>query len=836
MWSPRIKSDAPGTPTYRVHTWTAVCLLLGYTLYVYKEYQDLHRLNQHELALAAREIGFIIRNSIDTVNKAGDLCGFDQDQPYLQIAPPGNCLDFAGGEVDKKAQVEVNGGLAVTTKVTFRNKPPLNAKFTVLLDVIVAELAPPDLFRLVFVAQKEGEIIHQEAPRSRLWRSRLSWHEQTFRERTPGEGEGVTITNLGSLFDDSEKPSFEQITSGGSRFGISLGGQWEEVYMQPILIGETKLLIGGLVPKWELLQRALHVETYAVTALVFVFFAVLFGFPFLKLYFLDRRERFRLLDAFLLYLGSGALLVLFIFAVLALDGYLRFGEMADRGLEQMSRELSQRLAAEAGQSVKFLTDSNKAASTVLPACHEKKPPFLNWLTAKEPPLRPPFAEQKVWVDLIAWANADGQQIFKLSADQAGKNQLVRPRVYFQAIYHKSLFQAEDGTPFFFGPQRSTTDGKFYTFVAVEGKCRARTGPDGRTVVVLGVHSLSLGRQALPAGYGFALINREGAVLYHSDPRLSLRENLYAELGSSGAIKSLVMAGERDFMSESYRERPQRFYVAPFNGFKPAERSRASHLFLVTFRDASAEMTTVAFVFLSSLMLLPGLLLVWIAAAMVIDLNSRLRSESRRGGTWIWPRRSMDRLYRWQTFAQSGWLVIAIAGWIKGYGTTVFLIGPLIVALIGIVNFQITQSSGPRARSEAPWCRRTAWALSILLVVIAPAIAIFRLMLSHEFGKLVETERVWMEQQSSDAGNAILKETRDENRPEWEGERIKAIRERDYQLPAPAPFDKAAPKISSSLQLEAVRLAERWGGGYRFSARPEHGSGNRISELSILPPV
>ena len=88
------------------------------------------------------------------------------------------------------------------------------------------------------------------------------------------------------------------------------------------------------------------------------------------------------------------------------------------------------------------------------------------------------------------------------------------------------------------------------------------------------HLLSLDRQPLPAGYGFALINREGRALYHSDGRLSLRENLYDELREGGRARAIVYAGKRDELKSRYRERPHMFYLYPVGLFRAGEPPRA----------------------------------------------------------------------------------------------------------------------------------------------------------------------------------------------------------------------------------------------------------------------
>lgn len=807
---------AAKAPSYRWPTWVALLLLMAYSLYLYKQYMDLHQLNQHELALEVRELELTVRNALDTVNKAVDICRFDADQPFLDLESPGGCKYGAGDKVDKEAKLQIDGGLTIVTRVSNNTE----AKFRVRLDRILAELAFPESFRLVFLAKADGRILYQEAPGSRRWRRKLSWHEDTFREPAPGETEGVRVSDLAKLLGKDAKPAFEQLTAAGSRINLSLGGQSEEIYLQPASIAQESIILGGVVSRAELIRRALQVETYSVTLLIFLFFLGVFGAPFIKLYSLNKHERFRLRDVCLLYLSSGALLALGVFSVLALDGYSRFGGEADRGLQTMNEELSARYAKESAQAVKQLAHFDESAirNNRLPACGETKPPYLQWFREyATPPIEAP--RFPVYAEQVAWAGGSGgMQLFKVSADSAGENVSVNARNYFQAVRQGSLYQGAEGPEFFAGPSRSITDGKFYTFFSIRSQAPPRVCPDSQAgqpyvVAVLTTHLMSLDRQPLPAGYGFALINREGGVLYHSDRRLSLRENLFAELSDSAELKSLVLAGSPGHLSTSYRERPHRFFVSPFEGFRPAGPPQATHLLFVTFRDTSAEVATVAYVFLESIVLLLVLVLIWAAAIVVVDQVSRFHVDGSRGGTWLWPQKSLDRFYGLQCVLLGALVGLAavLAAIQKEWAEILVLAGPLFAVVIGIANHFLTYEGGKaRARSEAGWRRSIQWALLAFWIAFAPAAVIFRLSLAHEFGKLVETERVWIDQQRIDVAKAVKKEAREDEYPEAVGQRIADLRRLHYQISPPGPFRNPAPAIGTEAKRAAIEWTERLG--------------------------
>src|SRR6202008_3238613 len=126
----------------------------------------------------------------------------------------------------------------------------------------------------------------------------------------------------------------------------------------------------------------------------------------------------------------------------------------------------------------------------------------------------------VHIEQVSWISPTGRQLWKISADAMDAKNDVSGRVYFQSVRDGYLLEGDGtGKPFYVGPDRSVTDGKFYTFVSARSRLAAR-GRHTRPVVAAAARLLSLNPPALPAGYGFALINREGRVLYHSDGRLS----------------------------------------------------------------------------------------------------------------------------------------------------------------------------------------------------------------------------------------------------------------------------------------------------------------------------
>src|SRR5262249_10811355 len=82
------------------------------------------------------------------------------------------------------------------------------------------------------------------------------------------------------------------------------------------------------------------------------------------------------------------------------------------------------------------------------------------------------------------------------------------------------------------------------------------------VAVLGTRLSSIMDTAIPDDMGFCIINQDGEVLFHSDERRNLQENVFEECEESGALHSIVTAGSESYLNTRYIGRSHRLYVRP----------------------------------------------------------------------------------------------------------------------------------------------------------------------------------------------------------------------------------------------------------------------------------
>jgi len=207
--------------------------------------------------------------------------------------------------------------------------------------------------------------------------------------------------------------------------------------------------------------------------------------------------------------SCAALVVVATFAIMAVDGYDRWTDAADRGLRQLSADIERQMLAEIDEIRNALERHDEAAFKLTPGPKCSSMDVLSkWFEKPEAPNKLGFPiDDNIYLHQVAWIGPNGKQIWKITSDSIGKKVSVPHRAYFKAVRDGGLFETHpDGPGFFLGPDRSITDGKFYTFLSIRSRltdqqCESRARPQREDpyVAVATARLLSLDRMPLPAG-------------------------------------------------------------------------------------------------------------------------------------------------------------------------------------------------------------------------------------------------------------------------------------------------------------------------------------------------
>lgn len=229
--------------------------------------------------------------------------------------------------------------------------------------------------------------------------------------------------------------------------------------------------------------------------------------------------------------------------------------------------------------------------------------------------------------LAAWRSTPDDQVYRASTivatnsagcligpvlringkDPVGGSFSLAPREYFRAL------SIDRGTWFNGTPQvtvqrlNNLRDGQKITQIAIP---REPLAGKFNGIVTLDWHFTSVINAVLPFGFRFAIFDEgNGSVLYHSDDRRALVENIFSETGRPPTLMAAIAQHRNQAFSGDYMGEHHQFYYRPMKSFAWG---------LLVFRPSGPLKTTVMATAISALSALSGylavsLLVLWVLA-------------------------------------------------------------------------------------------------------------------------------------------------------------------------------------------------------------------------------
>jgi len=157
-----------------------------------------------------------------------------------------------------------------------------------------------------------------------------------------------------------------------------------------------------------------------------------------------------------------------------------------------------------------------------------------------------------------------------------------------------------------------------------------------TGMTIATSLVSLSNPVLPKNLQFAVVDRAGRVLFHSDASRTMAENIFQESENNPTLKSLVASRDSDTFTGRYLGRAYRFHVRPLD-VKALGGARWS---LLVFQPTSvAEATN-----LGTLMLSISMFVVYaLALAVIWGIVGFFWPDAVK--RFLWPSRAKGPLYR-----------------------------------------------------------------------------------------------------------------------------------------------------------------------------------------------
>ncbi len=301
-------------------------------------------------------------------------------------------------------------------------------------------------------------------------------------------------------------------------------------------------VLNALVPKGEMQRAGQAFPTAVVLALSIALLLAVFGWPFLKLLLIGEHERVRIYDVLLVAVCSLLGLSLLTLGTLDLYAYQKLTVALDGQLETLADDIIEQADTEVHSAYRQLAELEK---------HARAHPDL------------------------------GTRVTGLAADSDAAT-LLNEYPYFSsfALIRDGQQYAKWTLASFLTPMVRVADRDYLTYWGVKrpagnfylDSIRSRTTGLGEAILSKpfeggGVSALTIPLKTLldpvlVPGFGFALIDDSGRVLFHSDSEHNLSESFFTETDGSRRLRALVAARHAEHLDLQYWGEDHRAFVKP----------------------------------------------------------------------------------------------------------------------------------------------------------------------------------------------------------------------------------------------------------------------------------
>ncbi len=398
--------------------------------------------------------------------------------------------------------------------------------------------------------------------------------------------------------------------------------------------GPAGAVVVGLVPSTALRDEAMAISPTLVVITILLIVLAGLAWPFLNVALQGHRKRITRWDAFQLgFSGTVGLAIATILAITSLQCG-RLERDLGRQLADLAAELDAGLSKEIDESTKTLD----ALAKWLAACPRSSAPvgYVVDEGCKRKGAANPGDEAVKKLDnydFVSLIDSEGQQQMKARPSQREPPLVnVSERWYFQSAIRYAreptmwATLGETASITCFGPPCVLDSVVSYTTGKPSAVLARPSGDRSLPVAALTLPMRSVIDPVLPPGFEFAIIDKHGRVVFHSDLQRNAFENLFLETDRNPQLRGLVATGVDGPVTMEYWGRP---YIAHV---KHARAYGWSIVTLFNRRDLRALMLEWTMV---SIMLLAAYALLWAATLGLVVA---------RGASWLWPDRFRRRRY------------------------------------------------------------------------------------------------------------------------------------------------------------------------------------------------
>lgn len=395
--------------------------------------------------------------------------------------------------------------------------------------------------------------------------------------------------------------------------------------------GET-FYLGGFVKSSVFTKESQKVEIFFLVLAVLIILLLLIAMPVLKLVFMSSIERLHIRNVVMvggsIVLGVPIVLLIF-FSVY--EFVIQADQEIDNNLEYLSKKIESSFVEEVKTMVTLLLHSDYSVASK----EGEMASQIEKLDLTE------YNEYNhvFWINKEGIAEEDKQRtLLQLAPSRID----VGERDYYKEVMADRLWTLKDTTAkeeYDFFLQSIVSWNDFTNEVAVSIPSSVPDYP----VAVLTSQLSSVMETILPVGYGFAIIDQDGLVKFHSESERILQENFLEETNNASNIRSSIYSRMPMNADVKYRNVNHRAYIQPINSFP---------LYMVTFYNNEYRNVEIQGVVSISIILLFSSFIAASIMIIVLHLVQRRRSKLRIKNFlfhWIKPEEDRDVEYQFLSF-------------------------------------------------------------------------------------------------------------------------------------------------------------------------------------------
>jgi hypothetical protein len=455
---------------------------------------------------------------------------------------------------------------------------------------------------------------------------------------------------------------FTLVSGFSNVLDVIVAGSAYKLYLQPSNISvredsvRNTLVLCGLRSANHVREEAHSLPaTYVIWGTLALLLSLALGWPFLKISYVSPKQRISL-GQFLLLIFT-TLLAGSLLTSAALNWTYRSEEDTESRdqLEKLAKNINDQAGMELDRALRELENLSTTTSFNELFPRRDTPDLVsegNYFKQHRKLYEASAGQRYPWFQFAFWVDSAGLQQLKIAAGTITPRVDVSRDSFFRQIVciepkrpvpcdpiDSRLRAPRPPYRFLIYPENSPNTGDFSVLIGnpyqdgdpvPQGR-----GKDSRLRAQYIVNKFeSLVNPVLPPGYGFAVLNRDGKVQFHSIAQRNLIENFFREMQSDGELRERLAQGSAGFLKTNYVGKPQMLYVTPLDAFRLPPLTlvvfRDYEHFIQSAQDANTWFGILALPYIAVLCLLAAAYLLWRSEYPLADLWP----EATRQGAYV----------------------------------------------------------------------------------------------------------------------------------------------------------------------------------------------------------